>query len=67
MPELDRVIEIGEGLLAQTADPVIKMRLLRDVLRKPPDNREVIGAYKDLDHHPHVRALAWAVSPRSRR
>jgi hypothetical protein len=57
MMGFDRVIEIGEGLLAQTCDPILKLRLLRDVLHKPPESREIIEAYEDLDRHPHVRAL----------
>ncbi|MGD8456744.1 MAG: hypothetical protein PVF83_10190 [Anaerolineales bacterium] len=58
MPELDRIIDLGEYLLDQTSDPVIKLRLLRDVLCKPLDYREVIEANKDLDRHSHIRTLA---------
>jgi hypothetical protein len=63
MPGHDQVIKIGERLLAQTADPVLRVRLLRDVLYKSADSHEFIKTYKDLDRHPHVRALIgeqWA-------
>lgn len=63
MPGHDRVIDIGERLFAQTTDPVLRVRLLLDVLHKPPDSHEVINAYENLNRHPHVRALTgeqWA-------
>jgi hypothetical protein len=58
MPETYRVIEIGGQLLDEVSDPVIRYRLLRDVLHKPPENLEVVEARERLDHHHHVCALA---------
>lgn len=58
MPGPDRVIEIGEQLLDEVSDPVVRLRLLRDVLHKNPESQGVVEAREKLDHHRHVCTLA---------
>jgi len=58
MPESTLVIEIGEQLLEEVSDPVVRFRLLRDVLHKEPGSQEVVEARKGLDFHHHVRTLS---------
>lgn len=58
MPRDDRVIEAGERLLDEVSDPVVRFRLLRDVLCKPPGNQALIEARQCLDNHRHIIALA---------
>ncbi len=48
MPDLQAIRQIAEGILARNPDPVVRIRLLRDVLQKPPANDEVIQARKEL-------------------
>lgn len=48
MKELEVIEEAAEQVLAQSPDPVVRFRLLRDVLRRPLNSSEVLQAREDL-------------------
>jgi len=57
MAELDMIKEVAENILTNTPDPVVKLRLLRDVLRRPLDSTEVIQAKTNLSKSRWVHEL----------
>ena len=57
MEGLDEIKEITEQILAGDPDPVVQLRLLRDVLRRPPDSAEVTQAKKNLSSNRWVQEL----------
>lgn len=57
MAGLPTVHETARRILIQGADPVVRLRLLRDVLRQGPDSPEVMQARNDLLQSRWMRAL----------
>jgi hypothetical protein len=55
--EPDLVHEIAGRILAGDPDPVVRFRLLRDVLARPPDSPELAQAQRDLSTSRWVREL----------
>jgi sirohydrochlorin ferrochelatase len=54
----DRYEQAGGLLLARATNAVVRVRLLRDVLGRPPDDPQLGAARSELLRHPHVAALA---------
>lgn len=54
---LEEVYEIAERILLNGPDPVVRLRILRDVLQKPEDSQEVIEARRNVNHSKWVRVL----------
>jgi len=48
MAGLDVIREIADGLLAQNPDPAVRTRLLRGVLERPGDDRDLAQARQAL-------------------
>jgi len=57
MTELDEIKEIAERILASHPDPVVQLRLLRDVLKRPLDSTEVTQARMKLSTNRWVQEL----------
>ena len=57
MAELDVIKEVAERILESDPDPVVRLRLLRDVLRQPLDSNEAIQAKRDLSNSRWVQEL----------
>jgi hypothetical protein len=49
--------EQAEQILAEDPDGIVRFRLLRDVLHRSSDDKELVGARKALDQSPWVRKL----------
>lgn len=49
--------EVTEEILAEHPDPVVYYRLLRDVLKKPRDDQDIIQARHNLNHSRWVHQL----------
>ncbi len=63
MITLDQLTEVATTILEAKPDPVVRLRLLRDVLKRPPEAREVEAAAQDLATSRWVQALEreqWA-------
>ena len=52
--------ETAERILAEAPDPVVRYRLLRDVLKRPPDDAELAAAHEALLESRWVKELAEA-------
>lgn len=57
MPELDAIHTVAKRVLAQDPDPVVRLRLLRDVLQKPTGNHDLVQAQENLAQSRWVREL----------
>jgi len=57
MVGLEEVYESAEKILLNGPDPVVRLRILRDVLQKPGDSQEVIEARRNVNHSRWVRVL----------
>ena len=57
MLNVETITATAERILADGPDPVVRLRLLRDVLRRPADSNEVMQARSDLAANPWVRLL----------
>lgn len=60
---LDQITEVARTILEANPDPVVRLRLLRDVLKRSSDAREVEAATRDLVKSRWVRELEreqWA-------
>lgn len=49
--------ELPQRILTETADPVVRFRLLRDVLHRPPGSPEMVAACDELSGSRWVREL----------
>ncbi|KKM18126.1 hypothetical protein LCGC14_1668850 [marine sediment metagenome] len=58
MDELQTISDVAEGILADDSDPVVRYRLLRDVLCRPAGDRELAAARRTLDGSRWVQLLA---------
>ena len=56
--QLEHVQTMAGLLLQETADPVVHARLMRDVLRYPPTQPDLVAAARQLTPHPNVQVLA---------
>ncbi len=54
---LEEVYKSAEKILLNDPDPVVRLRILRDVLQKPEDSQEVIEARRNVIHSRWVRVL----------
>jgi len=57
MPELDTIAQTAERILNADPDPVVRFRLLRDVLNHPPDTKQLQEAGERLETSRWVRQL----------
>jgi hypothetical protein len=57
MEAIVEIRETAERILASDAEPTVRVRLLRDVLRRPDDDAELAQARKGLDRSPWVQLL----------
>ena len=57
MAELDVTKEVAEKILTNNPEPVVQLRLLRDVLRRPLDSAEVMQAKLNLSSNRWVQEL----------
>jgi hypothetical protein len=55
--ELDLIEEAAKKILTGNPDTVVRFRLLRDVLRRPPDSAEVTRAKTNLSKSRWVQEL----------
>lgn len=54
---VDGIHETAERILARDPDPVVRFRLLRDVLRRPIEDHELMQARQNLAHSRWVQEL----------
>lgn len=57
MANVSRVEDIAERILVETPDPVVRVRLLRDVLRRPVSDTELLDFQRLLSQSRGVRQL----------
>jgi hypothetical protein len=57
LTEVDIIREQAEQILAEDLDGIVRFRLLRDVLHRRSDDRELVRARKALDQSPWIRKL----------
>ena len=57
MAELDVTREVAEQVLESDPDPVVRLRLLRDIFRQPLDSDEVMQAKRNLSNSRWVQEL----------
>ena len=57
MVGLEEVYESAIRILFNDHDPVVRLRILRDVLQKPEDSQEVIEARRNVINSRWVRVL----------
>ena len=53
-----QLVAIARAMLAENPDPVVRHRLLRDVLLLDPSDPQLVDARQALDTNPHVQVLA---------